>query len=408
MPLLNEMQGLVEKMKDRADIPDEVRFKVKDEVNGYVRAKAYSLTPDKATVTDTLSYLNKVLNLELTGSVESQWIAHTLMISRTATMGFRLGTAIRNCFQPMFTVYPMLGGKYLGEGITRMGTKEGRALAEEIGLREGEAAPLESALPKKTVPGLRWLHDKSMLMFKYGEYGTRSVAANAGYKAVLGESAAFLEGKMDLQTFKRNTGIVYLEKAYQQQVMQPLVEAFKATDATSLATAVHRTGVEFARNFMEDTHWINRVGNSPSIFRSNVGRLLGQYGVWPLSYVNWIRKGLTTGDPVATMKFAARWLAVNSAVAVVGSKMLGVNLQSWTLVGPLTYGGGPAMSVLNDLILMARGGYMADVGRGALARDAASLTLPGFGLGRDIVRAAGETEDSEIIKRLLGFRSVKP
>ena len=404
-PFLKDMQNLVEDMKNRADIPIETRFKVQEEVNGYIRAKAYSLTPDKATLTAILEYMNTELGLDLTGSVPSQVVSHMLMTSRMATMGFRLGTAIRNGFQPFFTVYPILGAKYLGKGIARSFTPEGKALAERIGLKEGEAAPQEAHLPRKTLPGVREAHDASMLMFKLGEYGTRSVASNAGWAAFMEEGARLFKGEIDLVEFKRNSGIIFLEKAYQEQVMAPLRKAFEAEDPIEVAGHLEKGAEEFARNFMEDTHWINRVGNSPGIFRSTAGRLLGQYGVYPLSYVNWIRKGLTTGDPKATIAFVTRALAVNAAFAAVGSQVLGVNLSNWTMLGPVSYGGGTAVQPLVDLQLMMRGGYMADVGRAALGRDVASVVTPFFGLGRDIVRTTQEDELKERVKRLLGLRT---
>lgn len=401
-PAISEMLDMVKQLRQRPELSEQQVGQLAQEVGTYIARKTYALMPDEAIATETLTQLNQALKLDLRGSVPSQLASHMLMLIRTSTMGGRLGVALRNSTQIFTTLYMYVPVQHFARGVERTFTKEGQALAKKLGLLEGEAAPQEEHLPRTSAPWLQWLHGKSMIPFKGAEYFTRSISANVGAVAIEVEMPKFLRGEISGPEFLRNTGVVYLEKPFQAEVLKHVEQAMHAPDAKTFTEAFTKAKEAYAFNLMEDTNWINRSANSPSIFAGKTGRVLGQFGTWPLAFIDFARRGVTTGDVRANMAFVGRWLLINAALYKVTKDVLGIDARPWLFEQQAMYSGGPMTSILADAVYAMRGGYRGEIGLANLKQDA-SVFIPLGGLMRDVKRTI-EAPPEERLKRIAGFR----
>jgi len=411
-PYIKQMSEMTKGVNDLS-IPEDMKKNAIAFTESYLHGKQFALNADKAVASAMLERINEKLGLGLTGTVPSQIISHILTLTRGSTMAFRPGTALRNLlFQTPMTLGLWVGMKPLGEGAARMFKPEGIALAGELRLLTGETVPMQEyelragatqgSLASRMEYWTRKTINLGMVPFSKGEYVTKSWAANTGYILAERYGLKFMAGEINLPTLLRKTGAIYMEKAYQQHFLRPLADAMVETDSVKATALFEQAKLEHARNLMEDTHWIYRTGNSPLMFRSKIGKLFGQYGTWPLSYINWASKSISTGDPVATAQFLARYIAVTGALYVVGREVLGVDPGYWAGTGPFLFGGGPTTSVAADLSMILSQGYRGQVGKQFLKHDIL-VFVPGAGAVRDVIRTTKEAEAAEAFKRLLSF-----
>ena len=423
-PYLEEFRGLKKLMRETVGVPEDILDKASSDVEMYAAAIEGSLSPDNAMTSAWLQKLNEKLGTNLKGSVRSQLTNHLMLLTYSSLMPFRGGMAARTLAQPYTNTLLYVGAKWAAVGTARTFTAEGRALAARLGCYSDTHVPLEQYLPgiepenaARNIPSrlvqgvvekVRQGYEKGMIPFKSGEGLSRALAGNMAYSAMEHNARLFLEGRISREQMFRDTGLVYLDETVQTEVMEKLFPAAGSKPGSEqFAHQVDATAFSFAENLVEDSMWIYRVGNSPRIFKSQLGKLLGQFGTWPVNYVQFVRRGLMCGDPVAMMNFMARWALVNTALYEAGKEIFGVDVGPWVLAGPLTYGGGPFAELLGSGMDVLSGGYRTERGLRELKREAVSL-IPFAGAARDILRtrtALMEEEYSEGLKRALAFRT---
>jgi hypothetical protein len=122
---------------------------------------------------------------------------------------------------------------------------------------------------------------------------------------------------------------------------------------------------EMAFKFMNDTAFVYTRGHNPYFMSSTVGRFLGQYGTWPMQYMEYMRNMYKRGSQKNKMTAFARWLGVNGATVAVASQVMGVNASKWSFFSPFSYQGGPMLELGQQGL--AAGGLIAqgqvDVGK---------------------------------------------
>jgi len=235
-----------------------------------------------------------------------------------------------------------------------------------------------------------------MVPFRTADAINRAISANAAYAMFEKYAPRFLEKRMTLEEFTRKTGIIYLEEAVQKQIVGPLSRGMEG---------LKEGATRYAMNLAEDTQWIYRAGNAPRLFRNKLGRLCGQFGIWPTNYIRFFKRGLATGNAAATEQFVRRWATVNTGLYLTFNEMLGIDLRPWIFTGPFTYGGGPGAQWLVMAHDFQRGGYRRELAMRELGRAGFGMIPFSYAI-RDFTRGMESEEDAW--KRFIGFREYPP
>ena len=407
----------------------------------YYRDRAIAgMLGDREYMSEAIQSFNKKYGLELTGSWTDQLLNLYLMNTYASTMPLRIGLVLRNFCQPFLTTGLYVGKKYLSMGYRRALTQEGWEFARSLGIIDPQVVAFEEALPtrragyeevspeqrlfkgtapikEKVVRKLavgalkgraitRKVYDFGMKAYFTADRMNRVVSANAMREAVMHEGPKFMSGEISPMEFKRRTGIIYMEKASQNEIMAPLLDTKNPT--ASVEACARRA----AYNCHEDTQWIYRAANAPWAMErgGRWGRLAGQFGIWPSSYIQFAKRGIRTGDPIATKNFLARMAVANSAVYLMGKEVFGVDLTNWIVTGPLTYTGGPmlkaARSALDTLEALRGAEWRRDLAFSDIEQSI-GVMIPMRSFARDIMRALQEEKPEEAVKRILGLRNIE-
>lgn len=90
------------------------------------------------------------------------------------------------------------------------------------------------------------------------------------------------------------------------------------------------------------------LGNNPYGWRSNAGRLLGQFGNWSVYRRSFILKNLSRGTRLDRIGFLARWMTAETAMYGVG-KFMGLDFRGWYTLPGLVFVGGPTFQYAQHL-----------------------------------------------------------
>jgi hypothetical protein len=152
----------------------------------------------------------------------------------------------------------------------------------------------------------------------------------------------FISGDMDWPTFIRESKLEFRDVS-NGPLMKDVKEALARNQPK---TAAHMMALDFAK----ESQFLYSRGNVPYVLQSTAGRLLGQYGTWPMWYVEWMGNNMAfrRGSRNANLANMARWGAVNGAMMYGMSEVFGVDFSRWTFFAPMSYQGGPLAQVLGQ------------------------------------------------------------
>lgn len=427
-------ENLTQMMKDvenRQDLTTSTKRKIQADIRMYRDRAIAGLMGDHQVTSEVVKTINKHLGLNLEGTVLDKLIGEYLLLTYTSTMPLRLGLVLRNSFQPSLTTGLYVGPKYLAEGYRRAVTKEGKELYAEMNPRDraivafqehiAGGAPLEEVpghrrpkkmrarvargavrLAGKAERATRMVYEGGMMPYLGADKINVAVSVNAGYAAMKDLAPKMLAGEMTYREFMVRSGLVYMDRAAQMEIKAPLMEGdWKAA------------GKRYGYHLAEGTQWIYRAANAPWLFEKmgRWGRLAGQFGVWPASYVQFVKRGLFTGDTTASAQFLTRWAVANLGMYLVGKEVFGVDLRMWIATGPLTYAGGPFVQLGQAASELASATFRAEWQKDVAEREmteAALTMIPLRSMYRDWSRALSEEAPDEALKRLLGLRTLPP
>ena len=426
-----QMEALAELKKTirEANFTQHTKKKVIDDLNEYISGVSGTAIADKAVASDFFMELNRRLGTDVTGNVADQLISIFMLHSYAATMGLRMNLTGRNFTQIFTTGVPVFGVKNVARGLRRSLTPKGIKFTRSVIGSEFTGVPMEYTLPEsaellraargitgkvagraaraglKGEAALREAYRLSMLPYKGADWQNRNVMCNTAWVADTRELPGFRQNRTTLQEFKNKTGIVYFNEATQQEILAPLRDGFVPANIESFLK-------RFAVNAAEDTQWIYRAGAAASVLKFKiggvrVGRLFGQFGTWPLNYLQWVQRGISTGNLAATEQFVARWLLMHAAMAGAGAAV-GINTARWLFFAPMAFTGGPAVDLTTDLLDVVDGGYKGEAARRRLARNAPRMLIPFSYLYNDAKDAYEMWEAGElpwkVAMRAMGWR----
>ena len=94
------------------------------------------------------------------------------------------------------------------------------------------------------------------------------------------------------------------------------------------------------------TLWAFWRGTQPLFLRTGIGRVFGQYGLWPLSFLDYMRRltGKLATNPQKATQAMALWIASNYAASSAFSAA-GGDVSKWFFISPAGFGGSPHLEM---------------------------------------------------------------
>ena len=321
-----------------------------------------------------------IVNLELT-------------LTYSGAMGFRPMTVIRNATQPFITVYPRLGSRWFSRGYTKALTSKGMAEARELGILYDSYLPIPYGEEMALVKGATSMLQKGLWAFRRVDSLNRAVAYHGMKERVLHFGEKFLKNQITAKQFITKTEIEGFHPTVIKDQVLPLL---RKGNIKELAQTM-------GKHLAEDTQWIYRKANAPKLMRGNVGKLFGQFGVWPASYLFYLKQLGMQGTKLGRAKRVGRFLGMSALIKEVGEKTFGVDVSRWVYWNPLYWGGSPvggALLAARDLI--AGSEYDKASAKYQLKRWAA-LHIPNYLAIEGLFKAGDEYREEDAVKRGLGF-----
>ena len=343
-------------------------------------------------------------------------------ITSSAMIPYRPALIVRNFFESLLKVAPRTGlGAYMN-GLRYVISPETRKEAFKMAMEAGAIRPGTAKLrsfhaaedlfgagaPNLADKYLR-IFDKGFEWYQSADDWGRAVAFHSQRLRYLKHSDDFMRQRITLEEFKDRAKI----NTYDPLDIQ-IVERFILDSEHE--KAVNHLGQVLSRETM------TRYGyaDHPSGWHSVPGRLLGQFGTWPVQYKDYLVQGFTRGSTKDRVEFGMLHGAISGSIVGAGAAV-GVNLESWT--GSMMYTGGPYADIMMDAVRAVNG---SDAEK-AIARhnlyaqvpvlgwmdtgNPRSLFLPGSYLVGDLGDAAKAMERGDVFEAVMsgsGVRVMRP
>lgn len=196
-----------------------------------------------------------------------------------------------------------------------------------------------------------FFRQKGTVAFKKADDFNRIVAYDAMVQHATKPAQEFLAGKKSWIQFVEDSKLDRLD-AVDGPFIQVIKERLTGGDVDG---AVH----EMAFKFMRDTQFVYTRGNNPYIMNGTLGRFFGQYGTWPMQYVEYMRNMIKRGSYKNRVTALSRWAGVNGAIVYGAASVFGVEMSKWSFFSPLGFTGGPFLEMAQQggsaLTLAAQG-----------------------------------------------------
>lgn len=280
----------------------------------------------------------------------------------------------------------LLGKDQLSEMIAGGGEHEG-GKGEEVHGMLGKAEQKMEGFAQKSLTGIQWVHNNSRLVTGWGFHGKITDALEK-----------FAEDG-DQRAFIKQSGFWFLNDARQASILR------EAAGVVGKPEAMKQFALRTTKDMVDATQWNYTKGAQPGIYKFGIGRLFGQYGTWPLNYVEYARKFLTSGGGDEAAKSFARLVLAHGAV-LSAAQHAGIDAGKWVLTNPLAYGGGPIFQAVTNIpgtmdFESARG----DEARREMVRMFWPGMLPGGDEAEAVYTAIRDGEQNQWLK-ILGFNPI--
>jgi hypothetical protein len=248
---------------------------------------------------------------------------------------------------------------------------------------------------------IRRAQKTGLIPYRFQDRLNRVIAYHAGRIAM---DKALVSGIKPDQSFMFKTGLIRSSLTVQNQIAR-MVNRGQYDMAAR----------EYGRHMVDETQFLYSREAAPLAFQGVAGRLVGQFGIWPMSFVEYMGRNIgftrQRGVGIASQsarrlygaKFAARWLGMIAGLNAVGWA-LGIDTSSYNAASPLDFEGGPAVQVLRDTTSLVTGSaFDKDLAWRNLQRAFPNYMLPFRSLGVDMVQAYYAKDPIDKVLLAMGF-----
>ncbi len=318
----------------------------------------------------------------------------------TAGLGARPAVFIRDTFQSMYAM-SVMGPTAFAEGMSKAMTRAGQAEAQEAGAlihgrNIGEFfGDVSGDLPAsgKVSDFAVKAADKLLAPSRIGHNIGRSIAYLGEKSRAMREIAKYRAGENSLQDLAHKTGVWFQDDAPRSRLL-----AMASDPAVPLDDAAKQFGL--AMN--DATQFALRSGTQGAALRTGMGRVFGQYGTWPMNYIELTRKLVSRSfdNPVKGVPALGTWMAMNYG-AFQAANSMGIDASKWLFFSPAGYAGSPNLELLQNIMAAPE-----ESAAGIEARRKLHETPLEFApMGVEIQGILKSIEDGDMnIPRILGFK----
>lgn len=273
--------------------------------------------------------LTKKLGVDTT--VSKDFIDYIRGVSYLSAMGMRFWLAVRNTFQPWVTTAPRIGNHWVAQALRNVVRDDGTLVQN---LRNAGVLRPQMALPSASS-----IFDGTSLMSRASRFLLKWYGSSDDLNRAVTYEAMRLRFN---DAVKRYTKKIISEDDFYEMSGLNVFDDFSREQAKGfIREGKWSTAVDFlGKKLNDETQFIYRAGGRPDLFRGTTGRLFGQFGTWPIYYVENIRRALRQGSMASKMAFVATW-TTNSFLLYEGFKNLGVNANNFLIWTPMQFTGGP-------------------------------------------------------------------
>ena len=279
------------------------------------------------------------------------YINKLLVWSYAAGLGLRAAIPIRDAMQVFSTTLPVLGPQKFARGLARF-AKEGFTFADEQGalLKRRNIGELYGDIFNELPPGastdrITKFANKLLAPSRWGHNVGRAIGFYGEYDSALEGVDAYRAGRINAdELIKDRTSLWWNDKPAIDRIMGQIQDSGFSNEEIARNIALETTDL---------TLWPYRRGTQPTILRTGMGRVFGQFGMWPMNYFDFLKRGASkfAEHPQNAMKTTAMWAACNYG-AVAALNGIGADAGKWFWVSPAGIDMSPHAKFVEDLGMM--------------------------------------------------------
>lgn len=395
------LQNYVKYMKGVPDTSAQAINKAIGDFQGFVSAKFKAMN----------QHLPEGMKLPEEFGLPSQAVNKLMLLSYAGGLALRPAVTVRDALQVFITGMPVLGPTSFAKGLARTLTREGWDFAERNGsqLRKTNVAELYGdiydEMPLDQKGKMAWVQRIAQRLLgpsRWGNNLARASVFNGGYVDALDAVTKFQKGLINQDEFLKASHAWFLEP----QLYSKFLVQSAAKDAIP-----HEVARQIALELVDATQWAYRRGAQPAMLKTGLGRILGQYGSWPLNYAEFLTgvgKKYST-FPKQALGVASMWTAVNYG-ASAAMEGIGADSSKWLWTSPAGYSGGPQVDLLRDLTASIGSDEQAKSARARVLRFPFNF-VPASIAFKSMLTALDKEEDLSFggkgFIRMMGFRPLE-
>jgi broad specificity phosphatase PhoE len=327
-----------------------------------------------------------------------------VMLTYAGAMAAKPGVLARAGLQTFITGFPLMGN-YIWKGMAKSFevAREGYSAADAWKTAEKYGAFIEKAGIQEMMAGggeMDWegkLADRSLRMVQWTHNISRLVSFWGHSEKALD---ALHNSAHDPEAFTKASDLWFMPKGMRQKYLQEL---------PNVSPAQYE---DFSRRIGSDltklTQWNYQKGANPGLYKWQLGRLFGQYGTWPLNYIEYARRYMAGSDKTAAVQALARLTLAHGSILAAGASA-GIDTSSWVFAQPMAYGGGPFLQATIGLP-KAVGDWHTEEGSEARQQLLDLVNpldlLPGGDEAHQLWQAVA-SKDPNLYIKMLGFKPLK-
>ena len=301
-----------------------------------------------------------------------------MLLSYVGGIGMRPAIWARDAMQAVTNSLPIMGPKKFMLGVQSLFDKGAWEFANDSGalLGNNNFGELYGDIFHEQAPGSGGAIDKMVTLSgkllspsRWTHNMARQVAFMGEYKTALKTIEKFRANKISVKELMEDTSMWFFDAPLQRRLLTQLMEkeqqaalrelanssykelsaaekAKRAALPTTYKASVEEMAKRIALEAVDHTLWAYRRGTQPMFLRTGVGRLFGQYGLWPMSYIDFCAR-LTfklAEHPQKASLAMGMWAAANQA-ATMSFGAVGGDVSKWFFISPASYGGSPHLQM---------------------------------------------------------------
>jgi hypothetical protein len=335
---------------------------------------------------------NKVTPKALHMDTESKHIMQKfLTLVSSAAVGARPALFVRDLFENLKAM-SVMGPSAFARGIERAMTPEGFEASNVVALHGKNINEYLSTLTDESFSG-KWtkVAEAMMAPARWGNNIGRRAVYLGEVERSLGAIAQYRSGAIDADALIQRTGLGFHDPVPRSRLL-----AMASGDMP-----IDKVADEFGRQMVDSTLYSLRYGNQPQLLRSEAGRVFGQFGQWPVNYLEFARKMVRYSKeyPLKGGASLSAFIGAQYAARAM-AESVGVDISNWLFTAPAAYFPSPVMELAGNVAASPQ----EPSARRKAVGQALTFAVPG---GVQLNNILNAWKDNDLTPaRLLGFKQL--